>query len=180
MQAEAIQEHPALNLVPNMRPQEYEQLKADIAERGIQVPVELGPSGRLVDGRHRVRAAGELDLDVPVRTVETADEEEYLLKAAVLRRHLTDEQRAMLAARWKAENKVPDGVRRGASVEPRGSAENTRDKAQSIFRVKDKALQQATQVLRAAPDLAAQVASGEKRLEDPKSGEMRRSKRFSQ
>ena len=34
---------------------EYAALKADIAERGILVPIEIDETGAILDGHHRVR-----------------------------------------------------------------------------------------------------------------------------
>ena len=71
-----ISEHPALGLVPPMRPGEYAELKLDIEARGVQVPVEVLKGGVLLDGRHRVKASRELGFPVvPYRVVETGDPE---------------------------------------------------------------------------------------------------------
>ena len=52
-------------LLPDLTPDEYEALKADIALRGVQVPVEYDETGAILDGHHRVRAAKELGSDWP-------------------------------------------------------------------------------------------------------------------
>ncbi len=169
LEVEKITEHPALSLVPLMRPDEYRDFLADVQARGIQVPLEIMADGTLLDGRHRLKAAKELGLPVvPYRTVETADPEGYVLKAAVLRRHLTDDQRAMLAAKWaqqvKRQGKRADSTSglRGPEVEDKGA----REKAAEKLNVKQKKVKEATQVLHAAPQVAEKVASGEVKLKD--------------
>jgi len=47
-------------VMPDLTPIEYEALKADIAERGVLIPVEVDENGQLLDGHHRVRAWQEL------------------------------------------------------------------------------------------------------------------------
>jgi site-specific DNA-methyltransferase (adenine-specific) len=161
-----ITEHPALDLVPNMRAAEFADLRNDIEERGIQVPVELTADGVLLDGRHRLRAARELRFHaVPFRLVETDDAEAYVLKAAVLRRHLTDDQRAMLAAKWKAQNKQQGARSDLTSPQRCGEVDAVRESAET-FQVPRRKVDEATTVLRAAPEVAERVATGEVKLKD--------------
>ncbi|MDX6413667.1 MAG: hypothetical protein QOH23_1077, partial [Gaiellaceae bacterium] len=81
-----------------MQPDEYAAFLADIAERGILVPLEISEEGKVLDGRHRLQAARELGIDtVPVRIVAPADEHEHVLLAALQRRHLSASQKAALA-----------------------------------------------------------------------------------
>jgi site-specific DNA-methyltransferase (adenine-specific) len=82
----------AYQLFPPLRDEEYQALKADIAKRGVMVPVERDEGGRVLDGHHRVRACRELGLpDPPAVTRSGLDEPgkvEHALKANLLRRHL--------------------------------------------------------------------------------------------
>lgn len=48
------------NLLPCLSEGEFEALKADIAARGVQVPVEYDEHGNILDGHHRVCACQEL------------------------------------------------------------------------------------------------------------------------
>lgn len=41
---------------------DYEAMKKDIADRGVQVPVEYDQDGNIIDGHHRVRACAELGI----------------------------------------------------------------------------------------------------------------------
>jgi N6-adenosine-specific RNA methylase IME4 len=69
-----------------------------VAERGLRVPIEITSKDVVLDGYQRLRAARDLGIErVPVRIVEADDEVEYMLRAAVLRRHLEPGQRAALA-----------------------------------------------------------------------------------
>ena len=103
----SLRPHGLADLVPEMRPAEWQAFLDDIRERGILEPLHLAPDERTVlDGRHRLKAAHALALaQVPVRPVDLAgrSELEYLIRSALHRRHLSDDQRAVLASRLAAE-----------------------------------------------------------------------------
>jgi N6-adenosine-specific RNA methylase IME4 len=93
-----------------MRRDEWTAFLADVRLRGIVEPLVVRGS-TVLDGRHRLRAAKELNLAfVPVHEVDLDGEgaREFMLKSAVLRRHMTDDQRRMCAALWaKIERMYP-------------------------------------------------------------------------
>jgi hypothetical protein len=55
--------HPSAALVPSMTVVEAAALQADIAARGVQVPIEITAAGVVLDGRQRHRAALALNLE---------------------------------------------------------------------------------------------------------------------
>lgn len=83
-------------VMPDLTADEYEALKADIAARGVQVPIEFDEDGNVLDGHHRLRACDELGItDYPTITREGMTEDEKVVHAYKLnaaRRHLTTEQ----------------------------------------------------------------------------------------
>ncbi|EQD70626.1 transcriptional regulator, partial [mine drainage metagenome] len=97
----SLRDHPLGSMVPEMRPPEWRAFLEDIRQSGVLEPIRVAPDGRTVlDGRHRLRAARELGLDaVPTAPAlcEAGGESAYMLRAALHRRHLSDDQRAMLA-----------------------------------------------------------------------------------
>jgi ParB-like chromosome segregation protein Spo0J len=56
-----LEPHALAKLFPPMRPYEYEELKADIARNGLQVPIVLYEE-RILDGRNRYLACKELGI----------------------------------------------------------------------------------------------------------------------
>jgi N6-adenosine-specific RNA methylase IME4 len=103
-----LKPHPLAHLIPDMRASEWQDFYTDIGLRGIKVPLEVLGDGTVVDGRHRLKAALELAMKkVPVVDAPLNGDkpEVYMMKAAVLRRHLTDDQRAAIATLWKQEHK---------------------------------------------------------------------------
>lgn len=76
---------------------EYGALKADIAKRGVLVPIEFDDQGNILDGHHRKRAVDELGIkDYPTVTRHFAsddEKEEHVITLNVRRRHLNGEQK---------------------------------------------------------------------------------------
>jgi hypothetical protein len=88
---------PPFQVLPDLPPDEYEELKRDIAARGVQVAVEITEDGEILDGHQRTRACNELKIkNYPRRIVSGLDEvgkRHHAIRANCLRRHLTREQR---------------------------------------------------------------------------------------
>ena len=55
-----LKPHPLSYLIPDMRPNEWQEFYRDIASRGIRVPLEVLADGTVIDGRHRLKAALQL------------------------------------------------------------------------------------------------------------------------
>jgi N6-adenosine-specific RNA methylase IME4 len=171
--------HEDATLVPDMRPVEYAELLADVRERGINVPLDVVDCV-VLDGRHRLRAARELALPrVPVRQAplngDTATE--WMLKAAVLRRHLTDDQRATVARMYEKQNpQRKPGPGRGRTItsthtgrgslsaRSRAAEHPARGAASKLMNVAPTRIEKAALVDRADPQLFAQVHRGEVKL----------------
>lgn len=86
-------------LLPDLSADEYERLKADIALRGVMVPIEVDESGNILDGHNRARIATELGVDCPRVIRVGLPEHEKRLHAVTLnlaRRQLTDAQRVLI------------------------------------------------------------------------------------
>lgn len=95
-----IEFHPVANIFPLMSDEDTQSLATDIAAHGLREPVWLHRDGRIVDGRNRYRACVLADVVPPYRSFEGTDEQllAWVLSLNLERRHLTDGQRAMIAA----------------------------------------------------------------------------------
>jgi len=102
-------------VLPDLTPIEYEALKADIAQHGVLVPVEMDENGELLDGHHRKRAWMELraaGVDLPdyprlIRTGMTEEEKrDHALRLNINRRQLSKEQRDALIVKLRQEGKT--------------------------------------------------------------------------
>lgn len=152
-----------------MRPREYAELTEDIQQNGIAVPLDI--VGNLVlDGRHRLQIAKSIGLsEVPVRHILLNEELPltYILRMAVLRRHLNDDQRAALAALWKREcarrpgrpsRKDHDAVE-DFELMPAADAPN-------LFNVPRRKVDEATYLLHHAPERLEAVHRGDMKLRE--------------
>ncbi len=93
-------------VLPSMPPEQFEALKADIAERGVLVPIDVDEEGHILDGHHRYRACIELGIvDFPTIVRPGLSEEErriFARKSNMLRRHLSRKQvRELIAEQLK-------------------------------------------------------------------------------
>src|SRR5690348_1151876 len=76
---------------PDLPPELYEALKADIAARGQRHPIEVDEQGRIIEGHQRDRICAELGLQpkvIVLRGLSEAAKVEHALKVNLLRRHL--------------------------------------------------------------------------------------------
>lgn len=167
----SLKVHPLAHLIPDMRVSEWQEFYTDIAMRGIKVPLEILADGTVIDGRHRLKAALQLGMkEVPIidAPLNNDSPEAYMMKAAVLRRHLSDDQRAMMSARWKEENKkqgertdLTSTPRRGGSSTAFAEKNPTMAKAVEIFQISKGKLDRASYVQTHNSDLATKVHSGD-------------------
>ncbi|MCH8112901.1 MAG: ParB N-terminal domain-containing protein [Proteobacteria bacterium] len=93
-------------VMPSMPPEQFAALKADIAERGVLVPIDVDEDGHILDGHHRYRACTELGItDFPTIVRPGLTEEErriFARKSNMLRRHLSRKQvRHLIAEQLK-------------------------------------------------------------------------------
>ncbi len=100
--------HPVAALFPYIEGDAFREFVEDIRVNGQREPVVLDPEGRLLDGRNRARACQALGIDVKETRYSGDDAEAWIISHNVHRRHLTESQRSMIAA--KLAN-LPNGVR---------------------------------------------------------------------
>lgn len=113
-------------LFPELTPDEYTALKADIAERGVLVPIEIDESGAILDGHHRVKAWQELKRegvkvgDYPriIRAGMSEEQKRNHVRALnMLRRHLSKEERDEQMRQMRADGATLKEVSLAAGVD---------------------------------------------------------------
>lgn len=173
--------HPYAELFPLLDGDDFEKLKADIAENGLQQPVLLSSDGRIADGRNRYRACYELGID-PDYITHRGDDASLLKRVISLnlhRRHLTAGQRAMLALEIKPifEAQALENKRVGAEkarqhkdgLIPDNCPESTEetepveasDEAGKTVGVSGKSVSRAETIAKTSPALKQAVQSGD-------------------
>lgn len=183
--------HPRHSLIPQMPADQFDRFLADVTLRGIVEPIELLPGTRtVIEGRTRLRAATLAGLAaVPVVEANLGGDTEvlYMLRAALLRRHLTKSQAAALAVELEAELKAAakerqiegaiKGGRQARSKVPekipeaspkKNHAGESREKAAAAAGVNPRYVSDAKQVKEKDPLLFEQVKNGKKTLSDAK------------
>jgi N6-adenosine-specific RNA methylase IME4 len=164
--------HPEALRVPSMTVLEAKALEADIARRGIVVPLDITVAGVVLDGRHRHRTALNLGLElVPVRIVDPLDEVDYMISAALQRRHLTESQRAamVLDLREYLEQREQAASRKRANLRNSGlegtsmshRAGRSSEYAAKIADVSPSLIKQTESIKRRAPNLLPPIRAGE-------------------
>lgn len=91
--------HPAAMIFPLIEGDEFDAFVEDIRRHGQMEPVVLDSLGRLIDGRNRVRACQRLGIDVKETRYAGDATTQFIISHNLRRRHLTDGQRAMVAAK---------------------------------------------------------------------------------
>ena len=101
-------------ILPDLLPEEYESLKASVAEHGVQVPIIVDQDGHTIDGFHRLRACDELGIECPreVRHFESeTDNFELALRLNCHRRMLNREQkRDLIAVYLRRDPQIADNT----------------------------------------------------------------------
>ena len=84
-------------VMPELTPEEYAELKADIQERGVMIPIEFDEAGNILDGYHRFKICQELGIKNYPKVIRAGMSESEKLtharKLNIARRHLTSEQK---------------------------------------------------------------------------------------
>lgn len=146
--------HPIANLFPEMSESQFDELKQDIALNGLQMPI-LVYGGKVVDGRHRLRACSALGIAPKFAELEAANDksvEQSVISINLHRRHLTESQKAIIAARL-TNSSVGSNQYTAGAVSQRKVAEELGISVDSVQRGK-KVLNNGT------PELIAAVSEG--------------------
>lgn len=154
--------HDYANRFPMLDAAAQDALRADVQEYGVREPVILF-GGRILDGRNRYMAARDLGQDFPVADFEGAEAEalSYVLSTNLHRRHLTESQRAAVAA--KLANMKPGNPDFSNSANlPDSAPALSQAQAADMLNVSERSVRTAKAVIeQGAPELVAAVEKGE-------------------
>lgn len=124
----ALEPHRFADLFPRLPPEALKELQADIKAHGQREPVMVF-AGKLLDGVCRATVCAKLGRALRTRTFRgsEADALAYVISANIRRRHLTESQRAMVAARLATlAPGRPGKTGAGAGLTQRGAAQALR------------------------------------------------------
>lgn len=154
--------HDYANLFPMLDAAGQDALRADVQEYGVREPVILF-AGRILDGRNRYMAARDLGQDFPVADFEGTDAEalSYVLSTNLHRRHLTESQRAAVAAKLANMKPGNPDFSNPANL-PDSAPAVSQAQAADMLNVSERSVRTAKAVMeQGAPELVAAVEKGE-------------------
>ncbi len=162
--------HETAAIFPLMREADYAALVADIRERG-QLEAIWTWNGKVIDGRHRLRACKELGLTPKTREWDGQGSLlEFVISVNLRRRHLKENQRAMVAARmlphFEAEVQKKEHLRKVEGTQdlsPESSPEGrqAREHAGKCLNISGRSVSRACIVLqKGVPELISRVDQG--------------------
>ena len=165
--------HPVAEKFPLLFGREYEELVEDIKDRGQLHPVVFHDN-QLLDGRNRVRACNDLGI-APKQTEWSAPDGvtagEWIVSTNLQRRHLTSQQRAMIAAdpdildvlEAEALERQTRGVQQKIA-----EGSQSRDEAAKTFQTNHQYVQDAKKIRKRKPELVEPVINGTMSLKEAK------------
>lgn len=154
--------HPAAELFPMMPPDQYEAFKEDVRKNGFQQDIVLY-KGQILDGRNRYKAAIDLDMlnDLPIAEMDDdtdIDPYQWVISRNLHRRHLTDSQRAAIAARLVTKKR---GDNQHTKKEDSSIGECSIAQAADLMQVSPKSVERAKIVIEhGSPELIEAVEQG--------------------
>jgi ParB-like chromosome segregation protein Spo0J len=166
--------HPAAAAFPRLTGTALEELKADIAARGVRVPILVNKKkDTILDGRTRAMIAHDLKLkdgQVPLEVFEGKPDQEVdeILSRNLHRRHLTDDQRVAIVTKLRGaaiekEAAVDRSHAKGKAGKGKGTAAERLAAEAKVSKDKARA---ALEVGKHAPKDLDEVAAGKEKLRD--------------
>jgi N6-adenosine-specific RNA methylase IME4/ParB-like chromosome segregation protein Spo0J len=156
--------HPLANLFPLMEGQDFADLVADIKANGLHEPV-ITHEGQILDGRNRYRACVKAGVAPRFVAYKGDDALRFVVSLNLRRRHMTESQRAMVAA--KLANMPHGGDRKtdqtaNLQFDPVSAPAVSVSVAAEMLNVSERSVANARAVIEnAVPELADKVAAGE-------------------
>jgi N6-adenosine-specific RNA methylase IME4 len=135
-----LEPHPLADIFPLAEGAEFDELVADVrASKGVRVPIVLY-EGKVLDGRNRYRAAAVAGVPCPTSTYDGDDPVGFVISLNLKRRHLSESQRAMAAARLAT-------MRQGARTDLSPIGERSQAEAAALVGVGKRSVERARVVL---------------------------------
>jgi hypothetical protein len=147
--------HPVAEIFTMIDSAAFELLKADIKTHGQREPIYLF-EGKIIDGRNRFKACNELKIKPVFREWDgKGNLVDFVISLNLHRRHLSESQRAMVAAKTASLKK---GLRQDRSIDP----SKTQAQVAELFKISVPSIKRANQVQhRGVSELQSKIESGE-------------------
>lgn len=175
--ANELRQHPVAKFVPPMSKAEFAALVEDIRVHGKQEPIIIYDS-MVLDGWHGYLACNQLGIQPKFEQYAGDDSAAFVISRNLHRRHLTDDQRSILAAKYErdlakrsktARAAKAASARHGKICSEAGAASKqnvrARKAAAQLWNVSENKLRRADALLAENAPLAEEVLAGTKRLD---------------
>lgn len=151
-----VQFHEYANFFPMLHGEALDALREDIRQHGVREPVVfLGDA--ILDGRNRYMCARDLGIEYPRVEYDGADPLGFVISHNLHRRHLTESQRASVAAKV-ANMRLGDNQHSGASANL--PTQVSVSGAAKLLNVSERSVTSARKVRERAPELIEAVDDG--------------------
>ena len=161
--------HPIASMFPLIEGRAFDDLVEDIREHGLREPVVVDDDGVLLDGRNRVRACEAAGVEITEDVHGGSDVAGFIVSHNLHRRHLTDAQRALIAARMAnlQRGDFNQGGRVGTPIGgPDPEPAVTRSTAKDLMQVSEGSLHRAKVITdKAIPEVADMAGQGQVSLD---------------
>jgi hypothetical protein len=154
--------HPACEAWPEMPPKELQALADDIEVNGLRDPLTITTDGELLDGRNRALACVMAGVTPTFTTYAGSDPWEFSASRNKFRRHLSDSQLAMVAARWVTTSQ--GGDRRSEDFKTADEGLNVKEAAKKVGVTKTAVEAARVVVLHGTVEEQQEVDSGAKKV----------------
>lgn len=166
-----LRPHPSAAIFPRMPDLEFRELCADIEANGLRMPITVH-EGQILDGLNRWRACLEIGIEPAKRPWDRRGTvQDFVVRANLLRRNITQSQRAILAvllvgdsaaAPGRPKKLEPDGGGNGAALHHSGPKGRTRDIEAAKWGVSPRLWADARKLVKGGnPELVKRVRLGE-------------------
>ena len=149
-----VEPHPLADIFPMMSPKDLAALADDVATRGLRDPTILH-DGKILDGRNRYQACIRAGVEQRFEEFDGDDPLAFVVSSNLHRRHLTDDQRAVIAAKLA-------NMKQGARTDLSPIGGRSQAAAADMLNVSKRKVERVAKVINdGAPELAAAVEQGE-------------------
>lgn len=156
--SEPVKFHEYANLFPMLIGEPLNALRDDIRQHGVREPVVF-LDGAIIDGRNRYMCARDLGIEYPRVEYDGDDPLGFVISHNLHRRHLTESQRAMVAAKLA---KMDNGGDRRSDQTANLQSDISRARAANLLNVSERSVNTAKQVERSgASELIDAVERGD-------------------
>jgi hypothetical protein len=147
--------HPLANLFPMMDDAALGELAGDIREHGLREAITTDAAGAILDGRNRYRACRLAGVEPRFEIFSGDDPVAFVASRNLHRRHLTDDQRRMVAAKLVS-------MCQGDATSQIATGAVSRKQAAALMKVDVAGVDRARVVVkRGAPELVGAVERGQ-------------------